>query len=173
MASLNTSDQAKAEIIKQYNRDPKNWHIYVGRDRHSHHDIIVVHPTGTWLIKEHEINPFKTVGFAIRMGPGDLELEKPPISFGLRPVKRDVIEALFSSAPDEGSLTRLVTGALKTEPVPLDTFKGGAFMQGPVLHTKDSTELLSEKQKELRTQLRDELERLLIRRYPQTVLPYL
>ena len=55
MVSVNTSEEAKVEIIKQYNKDPKDWKIYISKDKCAHYDIMVMHPSSSWLIKEHEI----------------------------------------------------------------------------------------------------------------------
>jgi len=172
MVFIRSSDHAKKEIIDRYNKDPRNWQIYASKDRYTHNDLTIIHPSGIWLIKEHEINPFKTVGFSVKTKYIDIKSKHPSIDFGLRPIKKEMMEDILSVPYDNERLKNTIANILKTKPVSFHKIQKAPILQGPVYYTQ-TTNLLSQKHAELKRQLHDELEKLLLKNYPQTIIPYL
>lgn len=170
-----TAEDARREILKRYNRNPRGWKVFSAKDSRGYYDLLVIHGSDVWMIKEHYINPFKSVGYAFKVKDGKA-LSNLPISpdFGFRPVPKDKLEEVLKGSPED-SLKNLVKEIIDTKPVPVNglTNTEGLIVQGPLIHYTRPIGLISQRNRELDLQLRSELERILIKRYPQTIIPYL
>jgi len=96
--SLKSADVAKREIQRLYDKDPRKWHILSGRDSHGYNDLVVMHENDLWIIKEQLINPYKSVGFALKTvgkAHGVENIESP--QYGVRPVTRTQIDAIVEA----------------------------------------------------------------------------
>lgn len=169
---MKSSYAAVEEILRRYERSPKGWRVMVSRDRAGHRDVIVTHGTHVWLIKEHEINPFKSVGFAAEM-KGVKEEDTSLPDFGLRPIPDDMLAEGLEAEGDPSSFLRILKEVLKQEPVSLSQAAGLPVLQGPVVYSPRPLDLISRRSRELDVKLRSELERMLMRKYPQTIVPYM
>lgn len=171
---MKPAEDIKKEVLKRYDSNPSGWRVLVGRDRRGYTDLVISHDSDIWLIKEELINPFHSVGFGVRDKIVSLEaFEKTaPYTFGLRPLSerqmRNVVLALRSGR----SPSKLLAKILRTDPIASTEIASPGILQGPVIHSAKGIELISEKQAELDRQLRLELERLLMRKYPQTIATY-
>ncbi|MEM2901323.1 MAG: hypothetical protein QXO32_01115 [Candidatus Bathyarchaeia archaeon] len=172
MEKLKSLHVAVEEILRRYERSPKGWRVTVSRDRAGHRDVIVTHGTHVWLIKEHEINPFKSVGFAAEM-KGAKEEGSPIPDFGLRPVPDDMLSESLEAEGDPSLFLRMLKKVLKQEPVPLSQAMGLPVLQGPIMYSPRPLDLISQRSRELDVKLKNELERMLLRKYPQTIVPYM
>ena len=172
---MEPAEDLKKEILKRYDSNPSGWRVFVGRDRRGHFDLVVSHNSDIWLIKEEQINPFRSVGLGVRDKVTSFEhLEKiSPYTFGLRPLSKKQMMRVALALRRNESPSRLLTGILKTEPVASTEIASPGILQGPVIHSARGIELISERQAELDRELRLELERLLMRKHPQTIAPYM
>lgn len=169
------ADELKKDIQKRYDRDPIDWHVLVGRDRKNYYDVIVIHGSDAWLIKEQPINPLQSIGFGVRDSILDQEMTKrlPSHPFGLRPLsERDAIKVTRAFGTGR-SLSRIINRVLNSQPVSSSELESPMALQGPIVHSPNSISQISENQAELDRKLQVELEKLLYRRYTQTVAPYL
>jgi hypothetical protein len=169
---LKSSYAAVEEILRRYERSPKGWRVTMSRDRAGHRDVIVTHGTNVWLIKEHEINPFKSVGFAAKM-KGVKEDDTPLPDFGLRPIPEDMLADGLEAEGDPSTFLRMLKEVLKQEPVSLSQAMGSTILQGPIMYSPKPLDLISRRSRELDVKLKNELERMLMRKYPQTIIPYM
>ncbi|MEM2122461.1 MAG: hypothetical protein QXE79_02380 [Candidatus Bathyarchaeia archaeon] len=170
-----TAEEARREILEKYNRDPKGWRVFSAKDSKGYYDLLIIHGSDVWMIKEHHINPFKSIGYALKVKDGRA-LSSLPSSpdFGFRPVPQDRLEELLRDDPED-SFKKLIEDVIDTKPVPLSSLANnrGMIVQGPLIHYTRPIGLISQRNRELDLKLRSELENILIKRYPQTIIPYL
>ena len=172
---MEPAEDIKKEILKRYDSNPSGWRVFVGRDRRGHFDLVISHDSDMWLIKEEQINPFRSVGFGVRDKVVGFEtIERiSPYTFGLRPLsERQMMKVALALRSNE-SPSKFLARVLRTEPVASTEITSPGVLQGPVIHSARGIELISERQAELDRELRLELERLLTRKYPQTITPYI
>jgi len=172
---MEPAEDIKKEILKRYDSNPSGWRVFVGRDRRGHFDLVISHDSDTWLIKEEQINPFRSVGFGVRDKVVGFETVEriSPYTFGLRPLsERQMMKVALALRSNE-SPSKFLARVLRTEPVASTEITSPGVLQGPVIHSARGIELISERQAELDRELRLELERLLTRKYPQTIAPYM
>ena len=169
-----SSDRARQEIWHEYNSDPIGWKIYVGKDKSGFYDVLVVHKDTVWIIKEFSVNPYKTVGFALKekLDPFT-KLPESQYPFGLRPVSSEKIFKILTQLRDGKAATEIVREILRTEPKPLDEVEDKPTIAGPILLSKRTPfEYLSEKQREINVKLKKELERLIQKKYSYIYMDY-
>jgi len=171
---VETSDEVKKEILKRYDSNPAGWRLFVGRDGRGHYDLIVSHGSDIWLMKEEQINPFHSVGFGIRDKVANFEtIERiSPYTFGLRPLSEEQMMRVALALRSGESPSKLLARVLRTDPVASSEITSPGILQGPIIHSAKGIELISERQAEFDRMLRRELERLLMRKYPQTIATY-
>jgi len=174
VAGLEPAEEIKKQILKRYDSNPSGWRVLVGRDKRGHYDLVVSHDSDMWLIKEEQINPLHSVGFGVRSKIESLEaVEKlSPVTYGLRPLSKSQMTRIASALQSEMSLSEVLSKFLKTDPVASSEITSPGILQGPVIHSPKGIGLISERQAELDRELRNELEKLLMRKYPQTIATY-
>ncbi len=149
---IKSAKQTRLEILKLYEEDPEGWHILLGKDKKGYLNTSIIHREDFWLIKEEVINPFETVGYALKT---TLENDKLPflkeITFGLRPV-----QGKFEDAET------LLKNILEKKPLPPSQIITPYVAEGPYIF---SEHLIAPSQIELEKRLTDELDRLVERRY--------
>lgn len=168
--NIRPSEKVREEIKNLYNRNPRRWHVLVGRDSRGYTSTIVLHAARMWMLKEEPINPYETVGCGMRLEEIDKSLMpflRDPYSFGFRPVSeeriRDVLEADVSD--------KVIRKILRKEPVALDRITSPAIV-GPITLPTRQIEFVSEKQKKLDAELSRELDRMVYKKRPDIFLPY-
>jgi hypothetical protein len=162
------------EIIDLYNKDPRKWHILSGRDDFGYHDIVVMHGTDVWIVKEQFINPYKSVGFSVKTLNKVNPIEKiETAQCGVRPVSQRQIEQIIETIQAGKNAHELLSEIMSQKPISLREVRSAAVVQGPVLHVNRPTHFLSPKQHDLELKLRTELEKLLMRKHSQTMIPYM
>ncbi|MEM3676879.1 MAG: hypothetical protein QW176_01885 [Candidatus Bathyarchaeia archaeon] len=169
-----TAEEARREILEKYNRDPKGWRVFSAKDPKGYYDLLIIHGSDVWMIKEHHINPFKSVGYALKVKDRKASSSLPNTpDFGFRPVPQDRLEEVLRDPED--SLKKLIEEIMDTRPVPLSSLANdmGMIVQGPMIHYMRPVGLISQRSRELDLKLRSELESILVKRYPQTIIPYL
>ena len=168
-----SSERMKREIVKAYNNDPEDWRVLVGRDAGRHLSALISHGEELWIVKEEQINPYKSVGYGTKTYQ-DAELLKniSPYTFGFRPLGRSRIEELTSALEKKKSINEILADLMARKPVSFKDVVSPMVLQGPVIHSPKPIDYISDKHRQLDLKLKLELERLLHRRYPQTVLPY-
>ena len=168
-------DKVKKDIMKRYDRNPSDWHVLVGRDHKGYFDVIVIHDADAWLIKEQPINPLQSVGFGVKDSLLDQKVARRITShtYGLRPLSEHDVKKVAKAVETGHSLSQIINRVLSTDPVASNELQSPMALQGPIIHSPRSIEQISENQAELDRKLRIELERLLFRRYSQTIAPYL
>jgi hypothetical protein len=175
MPRIMDAEEIRKEISARYEKDPKRWHVFISRDPKGFYGFIVVKGDEIWLTKEEVISPYKTVGLGVKdriEDPSPLA-EISPFPFGLRPLSEDRMEEIMELVDKGGSIGELMAKLMRSEPRPIRAIKTPMVLQGPVVHLPKGSEILSERQRRLDAKLREGLERLLYRRYGQTVLPYM
>ena len=171
---VKSSERVRREIIKSYDNDPEDWRVLVGRDTGRHLSVLISHGEELWIVKEEQINPYKSVGYGAKTYQ-DAELLKniSPYTFGFRPLTRSQIEELTSALEKKKSINEILADLMARKPVSFKDVVSPMVLQGPVIHSPKPIDYISDKHRQLDLKLKLELERLLHRRYPQTVLPYL
>jgi len=170
---VKSSERVRREIIKSYDNDPEDWRVLVGRDTGRHLSVLISHGEELWIVKEEQINPYKSVGYGAKTYQ-DAELLKniSPYTFGFRPLTRSQIEELTSALEKKKSINEILADLMARKPVSFKDVASPMVLQGPVIHSPKPIDYISDKHRQLDLKLKLELERLLHRRYPQTVLPY-
>jgi hypothetical protein len=171
---VKSADDARRQILKLYDKDPTNWHILSGRDRHGYHDLVVVHDTDLWIIKEQLINPYKSVGLAVKaLGKADdiKSFESPQC--GIRPVSQTQIQEIVETIRAQKSVHDVLSEVMSHRPVSFRDLRSPAMVQGPILYVDRPIDLISTKQHDVDVKLKIELEKLLMKKYGQTIIPYL
>ncbi|MFN3621690.1 MAG: hypothetical protein ACK4TI_02255, partial [Nitrososphaerales archaeon] len=144
--------QTRLEILKLYEEDPEGWHILIGRDKKGYRNTSIIHRKELWLIKEEVINPFETVGYALKT---TLKNETLPllkdITFGLRPIQGTLEDTEM-----------LLKAILEQKPLPPSEIITPYVAEGPYIF---SEHLIAPSQIELDNRLTAELDRLVERRY--------
>jgi len=170
-----SSEEIKKEIAEEYNKDPLGWNLFAGRDSESHLELIVTHRNTFWYIKEEIIKPTKTLGVGVRRrvdeeALNDLSVNKV-FQFGFRPLDNRHINLLLQSKSQE-QFNKVLIKILSTPPIPTTSNKRTNLgILGPI-YPKSSINSFIDRQKELDLKLRIELEKLLIRKRPEAILPY-
>jgi hypothetical protein len=169
------ADELKRDILRRYNRDPHEWHVFVGNDQKGYYDVVVVHGSDAWLIKEQPINPLQSIGFGVRDNILDQDVVKrlTEHTFGLRPLSEPDVARVAQALKRGRSLSRIINRVLRTEPVAFKELESPMALQGPIIRSPALIDTISENQTELNRKLRIELEKQLYRRYPQSIAPYL
>ncbi len=173
--NLESADVAKREIQRIYNKDPRKWHILSGRDSHGYNDLVVMHGSDLWIIKEQLINPYKSVGFAVKTVGKTHDVENiESCQYGVRPVTRTQIDQIVETINSGRIAHEVLSEIMNRSPVSIhDVMRSPAAIQGPVVHVNRPGDLVSTKQCDLDLKLKVELEKLLMRKYRQTVVPYI
>ena len=171
---MEPAEEIKKQILKRYDSNPSGWRVLVGRDRRGYYDLIVSHGSDIWLMKEEQINPLHSVGFGLRDKVTSLDaIEKlSPVTFGLRPLSDTQMTRIADTLKSGRGLSKVLSQFLKAEPISSSEVTSPAILQGPVVHAPRGIGLISERQAELDRELRSELEKLLMRKYPQTIAMY-
>lgn len=171
---MRSADDVKREVLERYNKDPRSWHMLSGKDRYGYHDLVVMHGADVWIIKEQLVNPFKSVGFAVKtlckVDPFQ-NIESPQCGF--RPVSQAQIADIFEMIRASKNSHELLSEIMNQRPVSLREVRSPAVVQGPILHLDRPTDFVSTKQRDLDLKLKVELERLLMKKYRQTIVPYM
>ena len=170
-----SSEEIKKEITKEYNKDPLGWNLFAGRDAESHLELIVTHRDTFWYIKEEIINPKKTLGVGIRRRIDEEALKGLPtkkvFQFGFRPIDNSHINSLLMSKSQE-QFNKILIKLLSMPPIPATKeVRTNLGILGPV-YPRNSINTFMNSQKELDLKLRSELEKLLIKKHPEAILPY-
>lgn len=168
-----SSDKIKEKIIKKYNSNPKDWRVIFGKDNYGYHNMAAIHDSELWLIKEEKINPYKFDGYGTKLDlNADLLKKFSPYSFGLRPISEKHIKELAEVRTFNEDFKRILSDTMRTKPVPSNKVNSPIVLQGPVVNSDNSMRLISKKHEELDLKLRNELRKMLHKKYPQTMNPY-
>ncbi|MEM3653727.1 MAG: hypothetical protein QW723_03335, partial [Candidatus Bathyarchaeia archaeon] len=159
--NIKTVDEILKEVIKRYNKDPKEWKVFVGKDRSGHYDLLITHKSQIWLIKGEQINPFKWIGYGIEQSiENDEKIKKfPSFQFGFRPLPKEKIEELSKIIEDHEKMNEFILNLLNTQPKPIHEIKSPLVVQGPIVYSSKPLEIISEEQRKLSNKLKDELEK--------------
>jgi len=167
-------EKARREIIKAYNNDPEDWRVLVGRDTGRHLSALISHGEELWIVKEEQINPYKSVGYGAKTYQDAERLKNiSPYTFGFRPLTVNQIEELTSAMEKKKSINEILTDLMTKKPVSFKDITGPMVLQGPVIHSPKPIDYISDKHRQLDLKLKFELEKLLQRKYSQTILPYI
>lgn len=159
------SAELRKRIVRDYDANPIGWQVFTARDREGHQDTIFVHGEDLFAIKEHIVNPFESVGFGTseKIEPWKSPLIGP--SFGLRTVTWETLQMILQAG--EGALGRGLLGEiLNQNPVSTGLVTAPVLLQGPVNYSTSPLNLLGRGQSDIEIQLRNELDKLIERRYP-------
>ena len=173
-ADIHSAEKLKKEIAKSYDSNPLGWSVLVGRDDRNFSQILASNGSHVWVLKEEWINPYRSVGFGVKLKGGAESFGSTiPQEFGLRPFAPRQIEKLAGLMSREEDPRDLLLQVMRSKPVASCDIRSPLVLQGPVMASPNPLSLLSAKHQELDRHPSEELERLLLRKYPQTVIPYL
>ena len=171
---MQPAEKLKREIARSYDSNPKGWNVFVGRDNRKFSQALISNGSNVWILKEEIINPYKSVGLGVKLVDQLDSLKSTvPQEFGLRPLNQGQIKKLIDITKKEESPRDILLGIMKSKPVSSGDIKSPLILQGPIMSTENPLSLLSDKHRELDRKLNSELNKLLLRKYPQTVIPYL
>lgn len=171
---MQTAEKLRKEIAKSYDSNPAGWSVLVGRDPRNFSQVLISNGSQVWMLKEEWINPYKSVGFGARL-PGVNETMKgvAPQDFGLRPLTQSQMEDLVGIMSRGESPKDLFLQIMSSKPVASHDIRSPVVLQGPIMASPNPLSLVSDKHLELDRRLSEELRKLLIKKYPQTVIPYI
>jgi hypothetical protein len=175
MPKIRDAEEIRKEISARYDEDPKRWQVFLRRDPKGFYGFVVIKGEDLWLTKEEVISPYKAVGLGVKdriEASGSLP-DISPFPFGFRPLSQDRMERIIESMDKGEPIDDLMAKIMKSEPKPIHAIKTPIVLQGPVVHLPRGSEFLSERQRRLDAKLREGLEKLLYRKYGQTLLPYI
>jgi hypothetical protein len=165
----------KREVMRRYDESPEGWQVRIGKDRKGYLDLLISHGGELWQIKEFQVNPYQVVGY----GAGTLASQPslPDTSsyqFGLRPLTESRMRELAGSMDDPRTVVDIMSELLRTKPISTDeAMRSQAILQGPIMQSPRQVDLISESQTQLDRRLSHQLDRLVMRRYRQTLTPYI
>ena len=157
---MEDSEETKKEISKRYDKDPEGWQVYLSKDKDLFTDALVTHDDKMWYLKEYAINPYKTIGVGEHINKGDFE--HPCFKdFGLREIKdTDMLQ-------NQENILRI----LDKKPVNASQIKSKFVLEGPIVKTPNLT--ISKSQQKLDVKLREELNKIINKKYQHLTYPYL
>ena len=155
--SLTPSDDSRKEIMERYNKNPKGWYVFNGRDSKGFTNTIVIRGREIWIMKDEMINPYKFL---------DLH------SFGYRPLTDDFAKNIMRSQGDKRRIDSTLNQALQSDPLSLDKLKDNIVLQGPIIRSPKTSDLLSKSQQSLDNTLTQQLDNLISRKYPHLQTTY-
>ena len=161
------ADEIRRELLKRYNANPAGWRVVVGRDPKGYYNLMVVQGSDMWLVKEFQVNPYESIGFGVKEKTDETEALSrisPTHPFGFRPIGPEQFSEIINATQNDESASNIINSIMEKRPVSLRSSRSPVGMQGPFIHT--SAPLLSEKQMELDSRLRGELETLINRKHP-------
>ena len=172
--TLKTADQVKKEIARRYSVDPDGWQVLYGRKPGGISDLMVVHGSDMWMIKENLVNPRRSIGLGAKghLREGEEIKTFSPYSFGLRPLPREQMEELMLRLVSGKSTRKMMRAIMMTRPSSPKDITSPVVMQGPVVYSERPIELISETHRELSEKLDEELEKLLYKKYPSRMGMY-
>jgi hypothetical protein len=168
----------REEIARKYESDPRGWSFLWNTDERGRYNFLVAKESRFWWLKEEMINPQLTVGCGVRSSlESDLKARvfgKSNIhpSYGLRPIEENQMKLIIADLAEGKAPRTALSEVLRSEPRRLKELDTSFVMQGPFHQTTGFADILSDKQKELDAKLNTELERLIMKRYPQLTMPY-
>ncbi len=160
------ADEIRRELLKRYNSNPVGWRVLVGKDPKGYSDLMILHGSDMWLLKEFQVNPYESVGFGVKEKANESgALRRIPSThpFGFRPMSLDQFSEIINAHQNGESAGKTISRIMENRPVPFPSTQSPIALQGPVIHT--SAPVLSESQMELDTRLRSELESLIYRKH--------
>ena len=172
---MKAAKDVKKEIVRQYDENPKDWSVHFGRDMKGHYDLVVAHGSTAWIIKEEQINPFKFVGFGVKASRSELEpfIEGIPNTFGVRSPSEEQMRELAEALERRESVKDLLNKIIGSKPIRTHEINSPLVVQGPISYSAKPINAISGEQRRLDYKLRIELEKMLNRRYPQVLRPYI
>ena len=159
-------------IISRYNKRPLGWTTMIDMKG----NVLVLGPEEGYMLKLITINPQEHTGVGMEIdSPREIrKLVEGTPGYGFRPLSAAQVKGLLRSfrRPEQGN--RLVSEALKEEPLPtweLERKKPLAVLSGPVIAHPDLS-TISKSQMQLDSKLRIEAERLFEKKYPDRAAIY-
>jgi len=164
--TLKSAKDTKKEIMQNYNREPQDWHVMVGKDNYGHTDTLITHSNELWILKEEIINPYKSLGVGIKKNItanlSNLGLK----TFGYRPLPTDLSTNILEDKINTEMLNNIITKTLKNDPMPINNIKSEIAIQGPILHSPKPLQNFPAFTKTVDHELKQELDNLLSSKYP-------
>jgi hypothetical protein len=172
------SKKIREEIARKYESDPKRWRFLWNIDDRGRYNLVIAKGSKLWWLKEEMINPLLSVGCGVR-SPLEEDLMHSVFggkdtgpSYGFRPVREEQMKRIIVDLSAGKDPQMPLSEILRSEPVALKEVDSSIMMQGPFYHAARFTDLLSDKQRELDAKLNTELEKLVLKRYPQLRMSY-
>jgi hypothetical protein len=167
---IKSSEEVREEIRRVYDRDPKKWHVLLGRDSRGYSSTIFIHKNRMWMLKEELLNPYESIGCGISVKEIDDSLKpflKNPHSFGFRPISEENLKEILETGISYEDVRKL----LNVQPVK-STDIDSPVVVGPVTLPSKPIDFVSKKQRQLDIELSRELDRMIFRRRPDIFTPY-
>lgn len=159
------SVEIKNRIAREYNNNPQGWQVHTAKDERGHIDTIFLHSDDIFILKEELVNPYKTIGVGLHE---KLDVKVKHIlapSFGLRPLDFNTLQTL-STLDEREAQNSILNEVLTKNPVSFGNINAPAVIHGPITHSNKMLNIMGSKQKDIDHQLKEELDRLLERKYP-------
>jgi hypothetical protein len=177
MTSLD-SRKLRKEIARKYELDPKGWRFLWNAEERGRYNLLIAKDSRLWWLKEEMINPMLTVGCGVR-SPLETDVRRRIFgtgytdpSYGFRPIEEEHMKRIIIDLADGKTPSRSLSEVLNSEPKALKELDTSFVMQGPFHQMATLNDLLSDEQRKLDARLDAELEKLVLKRYPQLTMPY-
>lgn len=168
---MQTSTDVRKQIFSRYNQDPQGWKVFVSRDSKGYYNTFFIHGKEAWIIKEHRINPYESIGYGEHTAQDDISPDLLSHPFGFRPVSKRLIENVLTQRSSQDSMFSLTDSILRQKPVPIKRISSPIVIEGPVIHAPSSLKVMPQ-QEELEENMAKGLNTLLSRRYPHLSSTY-
>lgn len=170
---LYSADQIKKQVWEEYNKDPLDWKILVGRDNRNFYELLILHKNDYWLIKEERINPYETVGIGVKgRTKQEIVRSKPEHDFGLRPLPKDKIFLILNALKNNVPIKEIISRFLAEPPISAKELNTPFAIYGPIFTSQKPIDIISNRHQKLRDRLQMELEKLLNKKYPHILSAY-
>ncbi len=177
------ADKIMKEFYEEYQEDPTNWSFWMSPPPNSNefYEAYIIHEGEAFFLKLDSIYSPNPVGVGARLQIEEDQLRKNLPEFGYRKFDQGEVETFLKNLPKpeeyesqekfkkdlKETQKNITENALKKEPMPFEPLEkpGEIAAIGPY-SPESPLDYVSEKQKELRKELSEKLDRIINRDYP-------
>ena len=159
---IKNSREVLGDIVSEYNRDPRDWHVTLSRDAKNRTIVLFQKNKRIWQVKTHHVTPYRSYG----VGGTARASERPAedaVSFGWRDVSPQLASKIQSDLQKNGALSSdAVEQIRELEPRQIGP-EAIQALEGPFNVTLSPLVSISKSQARLDSKLSRELDKMLLK----------
>ncbi|KXA96284.1 hypothetical protein AKJ39_04830 [candidate division MSBL1 archaeon SCGC-AAA259J03] len=175
------AEELMVEARREYQKDPRNWSFWISTEPDSP-ELYLIHGGEAYFLKIDSVYTPKPTGLGAKFQVEEDQLPENLPEYGFRRLNRDELEKIFERLPGSKEVESveeyreavqeaqklLKKETLEKEPVPFEPPQDPTEIGAVGPHKAGSPlEYLSDKQKEVKEEMAEELEKLKRRRHPE------